>query len=107
MYWMSSTPIWLDQKPVAVMSRNSLKNVAGSVNLSGPLRPGDVVEHLASLALGRFDERLPEARADSVSSHASPPRIRSRLSHLLGEQKSMNSGTPASVALARARRRER
>ena len=62
-------------------------------------RPRDVVEHRRSLSVGAVDERLSNRSSHSTSSHASPPRIATWRAGWSIIMKSMNSGTPASVAL--------
>src|SRR5256714_4599273 len=100
MYWRSFTPMALDQNPVDVRSRKRLKKVTPSVMAAGA-RAGQAISlRIAS----RWDcaasaKPLLNLELDCASIHARPDRIHVWLFGRSVIVKSMNSGTPASLAL--------
>ena len=85
---------------MAVRFRNALKNFAASSNSALACLGHAMSSRIffccrVDAATNGLPKRLP----DSVSSQARPVRIRSRLSISSIMTKSMNSGTPASLAL--------
>ena len=101
MYCRSSTPILLEQNPLAVRSRKLLKKATPCANSGfALLRPGDVVEDGAR-APARCRRGTACRSAAGTRGRSRPGRraSRSAASGWSTIMKSMNSGTPASVAL--------
>ena len=101
MYCRSSTPILLDQNPPAVRSRKLLKNATPCAN-SGFAFCGHAMSSSTAVALGRgaVEEPLVEAvLALAIDPGQAAAHRRLRAPGWSTIMKSMNSGTPASVAL--------
>src|SRR6266487_1612603 len=100
MYFRSFTPISLDQKPVDVKSRKRLKKETPSDMLAGARAGHAMSLRIASrCACEASANGLPNLEFDCASIHASPSLIHFWLFGRSVMVKSINSGTPASVAL--------
>src|SRR6185437_13407917 len=75
-YCTSATPILLEKNPLAVKSRNRLKNATPWLN-SGLARLGHAMSSSTAVRslLVHCTNGLPNRSAHSWSSHARPPRI--------------------------------
>src|SRR5256886_12467999 len=99
-YLRSCTPMRLEKNPDAVRSRNRLKKATPAA-CSGFALAGQAMSSSTPVrsAAAQATKVLPYRSSHSRSSQASPPRTGVCRSGSSPSMKSMNSGTPASVAL--------